>query len=335
MASDSEDANVIELAAAQWVVRSQSETVREIEIIALTEWLEASDQHAAAYRRALSLWYDLSPEADVISAPAAEASANVISMSAFLARKPQRPAFMPWAAGGAVAAALALIVCVPLMNASPAAQVLTTGKGEHRTIALADGSQLMLNTDTRVSVRIGKSGARSMVLDHGEVALQVVHNPQRPFTLDTGDVRITDLGTEFAVLNQLGQVRVAVRSGSLSVKPATGDAVTLLAGDTTFHGMGDTTASVVSGDTQTAFAWQSGHAIYRDQPLSLVVQDLNRYFAKPIIVDDETGKLRLTAILSMDSESSVVGRLEEFLSLEAHETAAGIVLSRPAGRRPS
>ncbi len=333
MASNNEDANVIELAAAQWVVRSQSETVREVEIVALTEWLEASDLHADAYRRALSLWYDLSPEGAGTGEP--QVDGNVVSISAFRARKPQRPAYMPWAAGGAVAAALALIVCLPLVNNLPAAQVLTTGKGEHRTVALADGSQLMLNTDTRVSVRIGKSGARSMTLDHGEVALQVVHNPQRPFTLDTSDVRVTDLGTEFAVLNQSGQVRVAVRSGSLSVKPATGDAVTLLAGDTTVHGVGDTTTAVVSGDTQTAFAWQSGHAIYRDQPLSLVVQDLNRYFAKPIIVDDETGKLRLTAILSMDSESSVVGRLEEFLSLEAHETATGIVLSRPAGRRPS
>ncbi len=333
MASNNEDANVIELAAAQWVVRSQSETVREVEIVALTEWLEASDLHADAYRRALSLWYDLSTDAAETAEPSI--TGNVVSMSAFRARKPQRPAFVSWTAGGAVAAALALIVCVPLMNSGPKAEILTTGKGEHRTVALADGSQLMLNTDTSVSVSVGKSGARTLSLDHGEVALQVVHNPQRPFTLDTGDVRITDLGTEFAVLNQAGQVRVAVRSGSLSVKPAAGEAVTLLAGDTTVHGAGDTATPVVHGDTQTAFAWQSGHAIYRDQPLSLVVQDLNRYFAKPIIVDDEVGKLRLTAILSMDSESSVVGRLEEFLSLEAHETDAGIVLSRPAGRHPS
>ena len=329
MASNIEDANVIELAAAQWVVRSQSENVREIEIVALTEWLEASDQHAEAYRRALGLWYDLTPEAAV------EAPVNVVSMSVFRARKAQRPAFVPWAAGGAVAAALALVVCLPLMNKAPAAENFATAKGEHRTVTLADGSQLMLNTDTQVSVRIGKSGARAVTLDHGELALQVVHNPQRPFTLDTGDVRITDLGTEFAVLNQSGQVRVAVRSGSLSVKPSHGDAVTLLAGDTIVHGADDTATPVVQGDTQTAFAWQSGHAIYRDQPLSMVVKDLNRYFAKPIIVDDEVGKLRLTAILNMDSESSVVGRLEDFLSLEAHETDAGIVLSRPTGRRPS
>ena len=331
MVGNPHDRDVIELAAAQWVVRSQGDAVRESDILALTEWLEADDAHADAYRTALGLWYDAAPVATSTQS-ATVPSANVINLASARARKAPRR-FIPWAAGGAVAAALALAVCLPLLTSAPVKEtVYTTAKGERRSVTLADGTVAMLNTDTKLSVRLGKT-SRDVSLDRGEVALQVVHDEKHPFTVTTGDVRLTDLGTEFAVLRQSDAVRVAVRSGSVSLLPTltSGQAVTLRAGDTATHADGATVSRLAHGDSQTAFAWQTAHAIYRDQPLSDVVKDLNRYFDRPIIVDDETGKLRLTAILTLDSESSVVGRLEDFLSLEAHATDRGIVLGPRAG----
>ena len=55
-------------------------------------------------------------------------------------------------------------------------------------------------------------------------------------------------------------------------------------------------------------------------------------FDKPIVVDDEAGKLRLTAILTLDSERAVVGRLEQFLPLDATATDKAIVLRRADAR---
>lgn len=333
------DIDEVELAAAQWVVRSQSESVRAAEIVALTAWLEASDRHADAYRRALSTWYGI----DLLAtAPhSVRNSGNVVTLSRVLDRRQpgnglaRRP--VVWASLGAVAATLIAVVALPMFSHhNNPATLYATAKGQKQSVTLADGSVLMLNTDTRIALRFDDR-RRSVVLERGEVALKVVHDEKRPFTVDTGDVRLTDIGTEFNVLRQPGAVRVTVREGAVSLAPQRpgADILTLRAGDTGLHSDGAASSRVSRGDPQTAFAWQTSHAIYRDLALSDVVADLNRYYDKPLIVDDETGKLRLTAILTLDSESSVVGRLEDFLSLESHETAQGIVLRRVSGGRRS
>lgn len=323
-----DDAAAIELAAL-WVVRAQAETVSEADIIALTEWLEASDHHAEAYRDAYAVW------AGVQQAPAITHEKETASIIAFRARR-MKPAlkhgFMVWG-GGAIAAGLALLVILPMVphNSVPAV-TYATAKGERQSFTLADGTVLMLNTDTRVTTQISK-GQRALKLEKGEVALTVVHDASRPFTIDAGDTQISDIGTEFNVLSQDDTVRVTVKSGVVSLKPnaAGSHAIVLRAGELGVHHFGDEDSRLTKVDAQEAFAWQSRHAIYRDQPLSVVVKDLNRYFDKPIIVDEETGKLRLTAILTLDSESSVVGRLEDFLSLDAQSTDRGILLRRSAG----
>ncbi|WP_443747951.1 FecR family protein [Asticcacaulis solisilvae] len=339
MARNSGDIDEIELAAAQWVVRSQSESVREAEIIALTDWLEASDAHADAYRRALSTWYGIDLQTSAEHA-VAEPAGNVVSLSRVLdgrlSRNGAARRTVTWAAG-AIAATLVAVACLPMLaHRDIPTTTYATAKGQKQSITLADGSVLMLNTDTRVSVRM-EDKRRAVVLERGEVALRVVHDEKHPFIVDTGDVRLTDIGTEFNVLRQAGAVRVTVREGAVSLAPqgSGADVLMLRAGDTGMHTDGDTSSRVTHGDPQTAFAWQTSHAIYKDQALSDVVADLNRYYDKPIVVDDATGKLRLTAILTLDSESSVVGRLEDFLSLDAHETAQGIVLRRVAGGRRS
>jgi len=338
MAGNPDDIDEVELAAAQWVVRSQSDSLREVEIVALMDWLEASDIHADAYRRALGTWYGIDLKPGASQQDIEPASANVVSLSRVLDRRSAGRRGHTWSIAGAIAATLVAAVCLPLLMKPqpPAAMTYATAKGQKQSVTLADGSVLMLNTDTRVSVRMD-NGRRAVVLEQGELALRVVHDEARPFTVDAGDVRLTDIGTEFNVLRQPGAVRVTVREGAVSLAPqaAGARALTLKAGDTGIHADGQTTSRMSRGDTQTAFAWQTSHAIYRDQALSDVVADLNRYYDKPIIVDDATGQLRLTAILTLDSESSVVGRLEDFLSLDARDTPQGIVLSRSPGRRRS
>lgn len=326
MSGNNNDKSVIEMAAAVWAIRSQEASLREADIIALTEWLEASDDHADAYRRALGTWLALGE-----TAPAAPAAAdNVIQMPVRRA-PPQRRAVLGWGVGGAIAASIAAIAGVSLYMTQPAAiETFSTVKGERKTVTLADGTVLMLNTNSQVSVALDR-GRRAVTLDRGEVSVDVAAD-KRPFTLDTADVRITDIGTEFNVLNQEDAIHVTVKSGVVSLKPSApgSQAMTVRAGQQGVHYRGETVSALKNTDPQQAFAWQTAHAIYRDQPLSLVVKDLNRYFDTPLIVDDETGKLRLTAILTLDSERAVAGRLEQFLSLEAKTTDKGIVLKRNA-----
>lgn len=317
MSATRDDIDVIELAASQWAVRSQDDAFSEDDVTALVLWLEESPLHARAYDRAMRLWTRLDSLRDI--------PASVVSLDS-RRRDPMKFRVPAWGVGGAVAAALAA-AAVMVMWPAPA-QIYHTAKGERKTVTLADGSVLMLNTGTQVSVRLGRFDRR-MVLDHGEVALKVTHDEGKPLTLQAGDTRITDVGTEFDVLRDSGSVKVAVREGEVSL----GTGEHLHAGDMSLHSEGAAGSTVARIDPEEAFAWQTAHAIYRDQPLSVVVRDLNRYFDKPLVVDEDSGKLRLTAILTLDSETSVVGRLQAFLPLDARATEKGVLLTRAAKPR--
>jgi transmembrane sensor len=329
------EATDIQAMAALWAVRAQGETFGEQDIIALTEWLEASDAHADAYRQAVLTWEGFDLTAPVQAAPVSQPEIPVVVRLADRKPRNARPPVWAWGAGGAVAACLAAALVLPQLAARPdPVAVYQTVKGQRQTVALADGTELKLNTDTKVSVQIGKAG-RKLVLDHGEVALKVVHDEKRPFTLDSGDVRLTDIGTEFNVLRGEADTRVTVREGSVMLKPITApdiQPVVLRSGYLAVHRDGGFASTVNKVNVDEAFAWQTAHAVYRNQPLSVVVKDLNRYFATPITVDKDAGQMRLNAVLTLDSESSVVGRLQEYLPLDVKTTAQGIVLSRGSGR---
>ncbi len=334
MSHSQENQTDIALLAAQWVVRAQGDAFADDDILSLTEWLEADAAHSRAFEDALMVWNQVEGMAafEAETAPV-QAPADVVDFSEFRARTVARkaPFWRSPAALSGMAAALTAAILLPVFALKGApVTVYETHKGQRQTVALADGSILQLNTDTRLSVQLS-GHARKLVLERGEVALKVTHDAARPLTLTAGEAQVTDLGTEFNVRRDDMSIAVAVREGEVRLAENGSSAATLHRGDMAVHQNGVSGAVVSHGDPDEAFAWQDAHAIYRDQPLSVVVKDLNRYFDKPIIVDEQAGKLRLNAILTLDSESLVVGRLQAYLPVQAKTTDSAIYLS--VGRR--
>ena len=85
-------------------------------------------------------------------------------------------------------------------------------KGEQRQVALPDGSHIMLNTDTKLSVLISER-TRSVSLDRGEAWFTVQHDEHRPFRIHVANGSIHDLGTEFIVKKVPEKVQVSVVEG--------------------------------------------------------------------------------------------------------------------------
>lgn len=312
----------IEAEAADWAIRAQSETIGEAEIVALIDWLDTSPRHARAYAEALALWNAL--DADT------PASSETPIVRPLPVRQPTRRFGLMAMGASGLAAVVAGVFLLASGTLSPT-EVYATQKGQRQSVTLADGTQLMLNTDTHLSVKMTAS-ARTVTLDRGEVAVTVAHKANQPFRLRTGDLTLTDIGTEFNVARLNGEVRVAVREGE--VEMADGRAASRLRpGDTGTYREASGTRHLAKADPSEAFAWQSSRAIYRNQPLSVVTADLNRYFDKPIIVEGDAAQLRLNAILTLDSQSAVAGRIAEFLPVDARTTPEAIYLRQRASDR--
>lgn len=327
----------IDAQAAAWLARVYASDVSDADLAGLTTWLEASEDHGRAFDRAEALWLaadDL--RADPVTAvPAATPQAEltpapVIDLSSRRASRPRQPDRRAWMVLGALAATVTGLAVLPLIISRTTAPVTyATAKGEHSTIALKDGTQLYLDSDTRLTVRMtGKT--RQVDLQQGEVALAVVHNPNRPFMVTAGDSTLSDIGTEFNVLRVGNRVTVTVRSGTVGVKSRKDDSdgPILQAGDQAVidEASGDVVQRKV--DAAASYGWQQGQVVYQDEPLSYVVSDLNRYFTVPLVVDEATGKMRLNAVIHVDSEASVVKRLQAFLPLEATATDTAVILRR-------
>jgi transmembrane sensor len=316
--------------AAAWVARLDAADVGEADAAEFDAWLAAAPANADAYRRTLALWHEFEAAAPQVREELAERARQ--------GEKVVRPAFgQPRRrflfAGTAAAAAAALIVVVALPPTQPLEtthQTFATAKGQHQRVTLADGSVIDLNAETRLTAKLSGS-ERRITLAEGEAVFDVTSDKTRPFTVETtlGAVRV--VGTQFDVRSRDGQLTVTVARGKVAVRPAdadpSADPVFLTPGMQLSLGGAVRTEAVAHVDPQATFAWREGRLVYRDQPLTAVVADLNREFPEQIAIGDPAlDQIRITGVIVLDNPQAVTKRLALMLPLRTVSSDRGLLL---------
>lgn len=308
----------IEEAARLWAIRVQDPAFEDWD--GFTEWLEQDPARLAAYEAALAdaAW----AEALLASAPAPVAAPAVDV-------QPRRRWWI--GAGTAVAAAVAAVGGWAVLDRDAPAQQIATAPGEHRAIALADGSKLALNGDTRVT--IDPDTPRHVVLEQGEARFEVRHDAADPFVVMAGGTRLLDAGTVFNVVRDGDALEVAVAEGAVIYQPGPGE-VRLAPGDTLKRpGRG---ADLVLGKTnpQAIGSWASGELHYDDASLEQVARDLTRSLGRPVRTADGAGKLPISGTLRLDgTPEEILARAGPFLGVRFVKNGEGWTMS-PANGAP-
>ncbi|MNV51949.1 fec operon regulator FecR [compost metagenome] len=63
-------------------------------------------------------------------------------------------------------------------------------------------------------------------------------------------------------------------------------------------------------DVESAIAWREGRVVFKNAPLTEVVQEMNRYLSTPLrLADDRAGRLRVSASFSLDRPEALVDAL--------------------------
>ncbi len=219
-------------------------------------------------------------------------------------------------AGVLITGALGVVVLLgraarPVRPARTAAHVTVpviyrTAPGQTRRLRLGDGSTVILGGETAITVSLTPQ-RRAVRLEHGEAWFRVVHRPHWPFTVAAGNGVITDLGTAFVVDRESGRVEVTVTQGEVevavrrfsparSLQPVILQPIQLRRGERFTYGQtADRVVRPVS--PRLALAWTRGELEFADEPLSAVVDNVNRYTAQPIEVTPAAGRLRLTTLV--------------------------------------
>lgn len=94
--------------------------------------------------------------------------------------------------------------------------VYSTDTGEQRSLALADGSTVELNSRSRIKVQYAEHERRVDLLE-GQALFHVAKNKARPFIVQAGDTRLRAVGTAFDVYKTSSGTVVTVVEGRVAV----------------------------------------------------------------------------------------------------------------------
>jgi transmembrane sensor len=272
-------------------------------------------------------------EAAILPGPGAAGRADRLPSDARGGRK-TRPRWQ--LALGAVAAAIAAAVVASWVLRPAGSQPYAAGPGERRSILLADGSRVTLNSASSVDVDLEKH-RRVIHLLRGEALFQVSHDPARPFDVYADGAVIRAIGTEFnidirssyAAVTVL-QGRVAVMSGSLASLPvpAGGSPGSGRAGLPSFPApagallLGVAERVIITpsglgnpqrvGDLSAVTAWTRGQLVFEGRPLGEVVDELNRSSAGRIVIQSSRLRRRkVTGVIELDDPGSLLSFLSD------------------------
>jgi transmembrane sensor len=327
------DTAAIEAEAAAWVARFDAGDVSAKDQAAFQEWLNRSSLHRETIVQYGNLW----SEFDALG-PLAGRDRSGWQVGAQMIYSGALRTMRPWLAAAAIAmiavvAGTAAFYSQPRRLAQAGNAPLDriayeTAIGGQKRVTLADGSTVILNTNSRLEVNFS-GGRRDIHLLRGEAYFDVVHDKARPFTVYANNYVVRDIGTAFDVhLSKAGMVEVGVTKGSVEVRPAetgraagAGKAANLLtAGQNIVLGPAavEHTQTVSSADMGRKLAWRQGRLIYSGQPLGAVLADISRYSDLKIEVGDPAlENLPVGGAFRTDQIEAIFAALEDNFGVRA------------------
>jgi len=299
--------------ACAWFARLAADDVDPAERELFAAWLAAGPAHAQAWAEAQALFAALEQPAK-----------NLRRREAGAAKPRRRRVFHPLL----VLACLSLCAVVWLPELwQDWRSDFHTAIGERRRVTLADGSTLLLNTDSAVAVEV-QGRVRRVKLLRGEAFFEVARAPQRPFWVEAGAARARAVGTAFSVGLAEDRVEVDVAEGRVETSSVAEAAppVALSPGEAASY-RGGYFAGLRHVDVNRELAWRKGQLVFVQTPLAEVVAQINRYRPGRLLIADPALRGRsLTAVFDLDRLDDAVAALEQSLGLRVRRFTPYLVL---------
>ena len=306
--------------AQAWLARLASGSATADDLGALNAWRGRSLEHRRAFSEAALLWNLLG-----------DATRQVVAESRPTATRPLMPrrAFIGGGLMAASVAGAAAIVHPPLglwPSWSELAAQHRTDKGERRQIELAGATAVQINTQTSIDFRpAADDGVIRVDLIAGEAAFTSLKPRTQDIVVHAGSGRAQARDAAFNVRRDGNAVAVSCVRGDVIV---TCDAGTSMLGggqQILFNERG--MSQVAAIDPEIVTAWQRGLLIFRDEALSRVIEEVNRYrFGKIVLLDNKLGQRRIAANFRLDRIEDVVDFVADVVHAPVRRLSGGVVL---------
>jgi transmembrane sensor len=302
--------------AAAWIVRLHADDRSAADENAFRAWLVTKPENARAFEAVTTLW----DTADGLRAESGARHRTAVRRRTVLVGM------------GALTAAGAAFAVWDVAYAG----VYETDIGEQKHVTLSDGTQVFLDTDTRIRERF-TSSLREVELDRGRADFRVKPDSKRPFVVEAAGRRIMAERSTLDVRLDGSRMSIVLLQGRATVladAPAATRRVVITRGERAIVAP-NIAVHVDRPDLAPLVAWQMGQAIFDSDTLAAAAAEMNRYSTMRLVVDDPLiAKLKLSGVYRVGDNEAFAHSVAQLLPVMIERYPDHIALVRDESRMP-
>lgn len=316
------DRKIIEQEAADWLIKLDGDTpLNEAELADLKQWMGRSPIHRKELLELNQFWQN--NVLTELMVPLTSQDQSITNKLLIWWQQPKRLVLAAYSSALFLAVLSFWLLYQPLQESNG---LYVTAVGQQKTVQLADGSQMELNTNSQVKVMYGDE-YRNIYLYQGQVHFEVAKNKDLPFRVYASNGRVQAVGTAFTVRIKDDSLNVLVTEGTVALaavgaptdKPVSQQindieqvaksypivsstelglldsgqkaSLTFKSQNTSDEQAMDLAITEVAEDEMSQQqSWRQGWIVFNGQPLEYAVAEISRYTTVSIDIAEESVK---------------------------------------------
>lgn len=311
------------------------------DVASVIEWIESSDENRALYENYKLIWdsanvkkqsllIDVDSKWDDFKNRVAfesTTSENKTSILKVLIRISR------------VAAVIAVLLSVWIFSNKNEEQVpmvnqVAQALDVETPLLLPDGTEVIMNKGAEITYPEYFKGDVRKIDFRGEAFFNVAHNPEKPMTIATGDIRVKILGTSFNLCNceNSNEITLFLETGKVlfySVDPVSNEVleqVILVPGEKGIYNK--STGSITKGNFSGSnhLAWRSGVLNFVNAPLPEVLESVERAYGLNIESSSNLDNYHITARYVNESPETILQSLQLIYGFQCSKDGNNIII---------
>ncbi|MFN3881660.1 MAG: FecR domain-containing protein [Nitrincola lacisaponensis] len=305
--------------ACVWMARLWADDVSEQDRRAFSQWHDASPEHAAAWQRTLKLQSCFQRVSDPV------AGYQILSRRR---TPPSRRRFLTGCAVGILGLS-GLAATDQYLPAGLSGADVQTRRGEWQEHQLADGSRLVLNTETSVDIH-ARSQLQQLQLYQGEFWMETAVEAN-PWRIRQRDGRLYPEAAHFSVRQHEQFTSVALYQGEMAIAPALHSQPLHLSAGQQLR-FDQTGLLDLQPLTDRSPDWLSRRLAVTDMSLSHFIDEVSRYRRGLIRVSNDLPDLQVSGVFSLQHPERILQQLTEILPIRMRYLSRYYILIEPDTR---
>jgi len=187
--------------------------------------------------------------------------------------------------------------------------------GGEYSLTLADGTRVILNSDSEIKYPIAFGKKNRKVFLKGEAYFAVTHNKKKPFIVDVAEAEIEVLGTEFNInaYEDEKEMYTTLVNGSVRFTTTESNESQILTPNHQIEYNKETkTSTMKEVDVYEFIAWKDGSFVFKSLKLEKILRQLRRWYDFKVVYHDEELKdYRFRGVISRDMNLTEVMKMIE------------------------